>query len=1021
MLAIRHAQGSDPLSPVSIVVRAPVVGLDLRRRLAERGAFAGTRFIPLSRLVELLGASEMGAHAGERRPLTRAALGAAIRVALRDFPGILAGVSDHPATEESLVQTYRLVRPLEELDRRRLSSMSERARDVVAIIDAARRALSPSWYDLDDLVRTAAEQIQKGEADLSDVGPVILHLPEPPSSAQLLLLEALAKESEVTVLAGRLGDDAGDRASKALVEDLCRRGYELASVQAGSGAAESVSFSRAVGAPDVEEEVRTAVRMLMAHVESGGTLGRTAVAFPSGASEVYRNVIAELLSEAGVPWTGPATGSLGEIGPGKLVGDLVQLLVTAENPFERADVIRWLSSPALSPSSPLLQGLTSVSLGSEGVPAGAFDRCSRAAGVVGGIEEWRRRLGAYGRRETEGESSGAPAAVARDLLQVIDRLVLLAAEIVRATTWEAVAAWAVKVVEQVVVPGEERNRLREAVSELAPLDELEELASPVDGGWGARRWRLQLTSALGSVLSERGSSHGRFGAGPLVGPIGALAGIRSDLLIVLGVSEGILPARTPEDPLVTEFERHAVRVLTERERTEERDRRLTMTLLAGATASVATFPRVNRGASRPSYPSRWLSRDLFDGRVESVASFSAGVSAVAAGQAPPADTTDLELALITRAVNHGRGLSELLIAQLDDVGDRIAAGRERRRAPFTRFGGLVGPVSAGSDVIGTVMSATRMQSLASCPLQFMFDRLVRVEILPAPDRRHMIEPMARGSLIHSVLEDFVQATALGTEEFDGWDESSFVLLHEIAERHFEYYQSRGLTGKIVYWRMAKARILADLERFVAIEAVRLRMNGGRPVRTEVAFGYEDEAPPVVIKTRTSSEGPVREMQFRGKIDRIDVEPGGVVRVIDYKSGSANSYASIASEPLGSGSHLQLPIYARAARLIIGSGATSVIAEFRFCSSESGFKRVPVELTAELDRDLEGVLGVLGETIERGVLPPRPGNGDELQPANCRRCDFESVCRLDRSSLWQRASSDPSMADYVELVEGAKAS
>ncbi|MGO9558445.1 MAG: PD-(D/E)XK nuclease family protein [Acidimicrobiales bacterium] len=1023
--SIRRAQSGDALASVSVVVRSPMVSFDLRRRLAERGAFAGTRFTPLSRLIELLGPPDDRVGGEERRPLTETALGAAVRVALRSGPGVLAGVIDHPATEDSLVQTYRLLRPLEPADRKHIASMSSRAADVVRIIEAAREALEAGWYDREDLARSAAARIERGEVDLEDVGPVILHLPDPLGAAQASFLEVLSRHTDVTVLAGIVGDEAGDRAPRALVEELGRHGFELTEAPATTPCRPSIG--RVVGLPDLEEEVRMAVRLLVAHAEQGKPLGRTALAFPgSPAQSAYVGVIEEMLAGAGIPWTGPAMTTLADTGPGRVVIGLVQMLVTDEAAFERSSVIRWLSSPSLTPACGLFAGLSSLTNDGDGgprptLPVGAFDRCSRAAGVVTGSEEWASRLGAYARRRFERSTSGASVSgsTAEDLRRVIARLARLGSGLRRAGSWEEVATWAAEVVDTVVEPGDDQDRLSDAVGELAYLGALEELCSPValaDAGGlsGPGRWEVQLLSAFAAALSSQAGSHGRFGAGPVVGSIAALAGIRTDLLIVLGAGEGVLPARTPDDPLVTEIEREAVRVLAERERVEDRDRRTTLTLLAGADTSVVTYPRVARGASRPAYPSRWLAGDLFSGDPEEVASFSAAVTSVAAGALSPADASDLELALLKRGLDTGRAVEDLVVAELGDLLRRLSAERERGGRGISRFGGRVGPLREGTAVFTEVMSATRMESLASCPLQFMLDRIAHVEILEAPERRHMIEAKDRGSLIHSVLEDFVEATVIGNDSFHGWDDDeSVAILHQIAERHFEDYESQGLTGKPVYWRMARSRTLSDLERFVAIESRRLQEGGGTPVRTEMAFGFGD-VPPVVIDARG------RNMTFRGKIDRIDIEPGPVVRVIDYKSGKANYFAGIEKDPLDGGRHLQLPIYAKAARTLVPEEGASVIAEFRFCSSEGGFKALPVELTPALDAELDRVLGVLGDTIERGNFPPRPGNGDEWQPANCRRCDYESMCRLDRVSLWQRATEDETMSEYVELVAKQKA-
>lgn len=109
--AIGRAQAADRLAPVTVVGRSSAVNLDLRRRLAGRGPVAGLRFTLLPRLVEQLGAPSLAASAvaglpgvGPRAPLGRPMLGAAVRVALRERPGVLAPVVEHPSTEASVTK-----------------------------------------------------------------------------------------------------------------------------------------------------------------------------------------------------------------------------------------------------------------------------------------------------------------------------------------------------------------------------------------------------------------------------------------------------------------------------------------------------------------------------------------------------------------------------------------------------------------------------------------------------------------------------------------------------------------------------------------------------------------------------------------------------------------------------------------------------------------------------------------------------------------------------------------------------
>ena len=1001
--AIGRLKGEDPLSPVTVVVRAAVAGRDLRRRVASRAAIAGVAFMPLARIAELLAAAEEGG----RRPLSEPVLGAAIRASLGERPGVFANVAAHPSTEASLIAAYREIRLLDATERRRLASLSPRAADLVAIVGAAEARLRPGFYDSGDLLAGAADAVAQEKAELSALGPIIVHLPDALARPQRELLAALAAAGEVVVQLGLTGDAAADRAPRLLAGRLTALGFEEAGVEPPSSP--PPSFDRVIGAPDAEEEVRICLRQLMAHLEAGGQLGDVAIVVPSGDKASYLRLVEEIFAPAEVPWTAAAAGTLGSEGVGALALALLHLLADGERAFDRAEVIALVSSPFLEQGGELLAGLDASSLRAGRLRAGALDRASRLAGVVAGEAEWRRRLGYHAARQLERGRAEA-AAVARDLGRIVEWLAERAKRLDRATSWAEVAQVAAASVGALGPATEEREKLTDAVGELVHLDLVEALAPPGRGGERS----AQLASALEQALGGPAPSRGRFGRGPVVGTPRELAGMRPGLLFVLGAVEGSLPGRSPVDPLLSERERASLPPLRDEERREEADRRHLLWLLSAAKKSIASYPRVGRGAARPCYPSRWLAGDLFKGDTEQVPSYAASVQAVAEGRATPADAADLELALSLLASSKPGGLAASALAGQAELARRLACEKERRAGGLSRFAGRIGREAVDEEVFAAVMSATRMESLARCPLQFMLERLARVEQVDAPDRLPVIEPKVRGTLIHEILENFVAAT-MEPGGAEHWGDPGHGLLRRLAAESFERAESRGLTGKDVYWQMARRRILADLERFVSLEAERLRANGAVPVRTEMAFG-EDPEPPLTISLAAG-----RQLHFKGKVDRIDREPGGRLRVIDYKSGRDSDYVGMKTDPLDKGRHLQLPIYAKAVAKLLGEAEVEVVAEYRFCSSEAGFRTLPVALTTTLDSRLAQVLGTLADTVGQGCFPPRPGNGTanstSQKPANCRSCTYETICRRDRFARWEEAASSAELAAYVELVQG----
>src|SRR6266567_1024736 len=98
----------DPLSPVTVIVPSRLAALQLRRRLAQRGAFAGVRFEIVSRIAELIAAADLAREM--RRPLARPIADYAAGLVARESRGPLASVADLAGYAHALRQTFRRLR-----------------------------------------------------------------------------------------------------------------------------------------------------------------------------------------------------------------------------------------------------------------------------------------------------------------------------------------------------------------------------------------------------------------------------------------------------------------------------------------------------------------------------------------------------------------------------------------------------------------------------------------------------------------------------------------------------------------------------------------------------------------------------------------------------------------------------------------------------------------------------------------------------------------------------------------------
>ncbi len=1002
----------DPLAPVTVVVRSPLAGLDLRRRLASESGLVNVRFAVLSRLAELLAADELiaaGTGPDHPRPMSQAVLGAALRAALAEEPGVLAPVVGHPSTAAALAATYRDLRQATPEELERLRGCGDRAADVVRIAVRARDLLWPRWYDSDDLADAAASALRAGRGSFQDVGPVIVHLPDLLRPSEVRLLVALAGRAQLVVMLGVTGDERADAASSDQAVTLgrllgCEAVVDSVDVADASGGA----LSEVVSAPDPEAEVREAIRRVLAHDGSGGSMGRCAIAHPG--SRRYGRLLAEQLAAGGLPWNGPACETLAETPEARVLSGLVAMAASPLE-LERSAVFSWLRrGPILDRSG-------------VGVPLGGWDRVSREAGVVSGLEEWRNRLAALAARCVEHRPDSAALAVG--LQDFVDRLADVCGELLRCGSWEAFVRWAAAAVEEYLARSDDEvhRQVELALDELLDLDRLEPL-----GGLSPPARHDRMTRALATVLDRPAPRVGRFGRGVVVAPIASLVGVETELLVVVGALEGELPGRTSDDPLLPAGERHRAGSLV-RERAEVRDRRHLLALLRAADRSLATWPRVDTRKGRSAIASRWLDGDLASGAAETaIGSFAGMLRRVALRAAPACDALDYELASLQEWCEAGRaGDRHFLTAFAPGFAAALDVGRARLAWSLNRFNGLAAqstrPADAAEGRPERLLSATTVEMYATCPFRGFLKHDLRLHDFDAPERRITIEPMDRGSLIHGVLERLVDETLASGRPWSGWTAEDHLRLAELAREAFGDYERRGLVGRALLWELEKSHILLELDRFLDSDDRRCRAGARVPIAAEYRFGDED-VPPLEI---VAAGRPVR---FRGMVDRIDRGRDGSLTVVDYKTGSSGSYTVLESDPVGGGERLQLAIYGLAAEAGLGGGSPpggerpegagrgggDVRAEYRFLSSSASRESIGIVLGDEARARLGEALDTLVGLIDEGAFPARPGVVDRDSYKNCQWCEFDTLCSADRDRAWQRVRTDQRLRGYVALVE-----
>ena len=1030
---ISSLQQDDPLAPVTVVGPSTYANLTLRHEWARHG-FVNIQFLTLPRLSELLGAPSLSEKG--RKPLTSALENVIIRRVASGSPGILGPVSSHPTTHQSLRLTFSQLRDAPAQVLSRLGNLGTLQKEVVDLYEQFRQD-TLAFYSREELAQAAADAITKSTCDEAvfgeDIGFVVFYLPRDVTPAEKNLIEALAQARRCAVFLGLTGDEVSDAPIQGLAGSLKTTLGE----PSATPESENASETHLVIVPDPHEEVRWAIRSIMAHAESGTPFGRIAVLYRQRVP--YATLIHEEMELAGVPAAGPNAVRLADTAVGRTLTDLLNL---PEVDFKRSEVASWLTSCPVRP--PCLSQ-------SEFSPS-RWDAISKEAGVVRGVEQWRERLSAYADRleqraaesevreeisESRATAMRRGALEARNLLAFIERLVSDAAPPEDGSSWSEFCDWAQGLLDSYIaraadLPQSETEALKKIEAALSSLKAIDSVASSS----AFSDFRDSIMEALQSTLGHLGPT----GQGVFIAPVGAAIGMSFDAVYILGMIEGAFPPALADDPLISDSDRQSAGGSTAGLATRQdrivKERYEFLSALATSSNRTFSYPKVNPASQRANYASRWFLEQAsalegcpigssklepLDSKpwltvIPSMEQALASVSNLSA-----ADFHDHDLELLWNWKRAGWPLRRHPLALSGSLVRSLRMGRERYSPRFTEWDGNLSGVAEGlsfaKQIEDALHSPTSLERWAKCPFSYFLGNVLRIVSTESPEDVQAISALERGLLVHRILEDFIRE-AQGESRIpapsEPWDSAHRSSLRRIADRAFRKAEERGVTGKRLLWNLEKQNILADLDAFLDSDAEIRSRFGVSPAEVETRFGMGGESWEQAVWTMANG----RRMGFKGLIDRVDVSPdGSSALILDYKTGSESPYKKLEDDPIDRGQRLQLAVYSLAARAKLGAD-TVVRAAYWFVTSRGDFALVPKQPIA-IDDDTakrfeEGVSTIVSG-IQGGLFPANPGGpGWQSEFEHCNFCDFDSLCPSRRGRMWEHVRSSSLLADYKAL-------
>jgi hypothetical protein len=784
-----------------------------------------------------------------------------------------------------------------------------------------------------------------------------------------------------------------------------------------------------VNAADTVREIWEAARACLQWAEQGIRFHEMAVVYRN--REPYRALIDEIFSEAGVE-TYLHDGRLMSSDPLGL--RLLALLDLAANyeEFSRADVMEFLAETRLPKETRDRH---------EGrVRPAQWEAFTREAGIVGGIEQWRARLGRLiserrakaERNERErGEWYAAEAARVEALLAFVAELHAALARRPDVGTWAEHLAFMRSLAD---------DYLEGAAPLLKALDDLQ-LLSPVRESVTFAEFCRAVHDDLerrdaSSVTGEPVRLFGRRGVAVL--DERSLRHLRFRAVYLVGVAERAWPPPPRPDALLLEHERRAINAagtgaLPMRMEPDEAPLGFWLALQSAKERLAISYARADAGRSGKHLPSYFFRAvaDALAGRRLTLGELdgSGFVRRIDAGRLAADDLrvslsqAEYDRGLLRKAYQQQVAAPVQALAEVAPSFGRAAVARAQRWSyGLTAYDGvMIEPTAVSAALEQSVfngdsvpISASRMETYAKCPYQYFLKYALRIEAIEEPEQIDNIDNLNRGSLIHEVLEAFLRR--LGTADPPSATRRSehLRMLHEIAGEVEASYERMGVTGRPLAWRMSKQEIDEDLDRWYDEEVKEIARSGMRPGAFETRFGpasgygTEDAA--------LSSDEPLsltiggRTLQFLGRIDRIDWDATRTrFRVMDYKTGK---YSMKLADVLKGGSLLQLPLYVHAASRALGLPPSAGEAQYFYPTTRGSYRRHVLGSAdlAAAARSFEQAITTIADGVDGGFFAPRP------EANQCRWCDFKTICDQRIEPIMARKANDDRGRAYREMRE-----
>ncbi len=369
------------------------------------------------------------------------------------------------------------------------------------------------------------------------------------------------------------------------------------------------------------------------------------------------------------------------------------------------------------------------------------------------------------------------------------------------------------------------------------------------------------------------------------------------------------------------------------------------------------------------------------------------------------------------------------------------AEEARRSAAFTPFDGnvpIAGPDLDPANPQGRVASAHSLEALGTCPRRFFFKYGLGVKPLELlePESDRWLDPLDHGSVMHAVLERFMQqfvhpvpgrpTAAAPAPSFAEHQDELLAMLDEVLVSK----RAEKPTDDQVAFEARRRELAEAALTFLRSEEEYCRSTGSRPVALEAAIGITGGAaagPFTTAQPAALTLASGRSLRLRGIVDRIDVdgraEADHAYTIIDYKSGSSARFKKGGADPLklfDQGRRLQHGLYTLMVRHVARNALaeTSEVTRFAYVFPGAATQGERIEWEADQLAMVDQVVDRLCSIAAAGAFLATTEKSD------CTFCDFLDVCgdaETTGQASQRKLAANPELAELFTGVWAARRS